>query len=241
MTPLPTSSRLQIATERIKNYIVERKMKPGERLPSEEWFANQLNVGRPFIREALKGLEAVGLIESRRGIGRFVSQFDPEDYLLQYATTNLLEGFSEREVTESRCLLEIAAIAGAVERLTEEDHEELHRLLNHMRQHVAKGEQFTEEDFAMHRLIASRSDNRIIAAMIDAVDALQRMRERPTVRVKDLENDLAEHEAIVQAVIARNGEAARAALMNHFDTTARRLGFDPVWRHLSQSASHTHP
>jgi GntR family transcriptional repressor for pyruvate dehydrogenase complex len=229
---LPELSRQRDVAAQIKEYIAENALKPGDRLPGEEWFASELGVGRPLVREALKGLEAVGAVETRKGIGRFVGTFEAETYLSHFTTEVLIQSFQSRELAEVRCLLEIAAVAEVVERLTDEDRAELVRLLDEMRSKIARGELHAAEDFAMHRVIMSRADNRFIVAMLDAIYALSVAHGAAVLRPEFAAQDLAEHEAIVQAILSRDGEAARAALMAHFETTALRTGFHPLWRHV---------
>lgn len=239
MTPLPSASRLAMATDQIRKYIRDQGLRPGDRLASEEWFASELQVGRPVVREAFKGLEALGIVESQQGVGRFVRAFEPRNYLREVAIGGLLGIIDERELMESRCLLEIATIASAVPNLTADDHAELRRLLECMRARLSTRSIPTEEDFALHRLISSRGPNRLIIAMIDALDALAAQRPAPEISASDAlsarRQDLREHEAIVDAVIAGDGARARDVLMAHFDTTAERLSFTPVWRFFGPS------
>jgi GntR family transcriptional repressor for pyruvate dehydrogenase complex len=235
--PFSPVSRLEEVEVRIKEYIAQNELQPGDRLPGEAWFAAQLGVGRPLVREALKGLEAVGVIEARKGVGRFVRAFEPGTYLSHFTTQVLIESFSEREIIETRCLLEIAAVSGAVERLTAEDLVEIERLWEDIVAHAAKGVVNTEGDLGLHRVIMARADNRFIVTMLDAVYALavgreDKMPSSPE-KSEQLEEDLMQHQAIVRAALARDGRAAQAALIAHFDTTAARLGFMPRWRNLS--------
>lgn len=233
MLPLPAVSRQREVADRIKRYITEHELQPGDRLPGEEWFASALGVGRPLVREALKGLEAVGAVEVRKGVGRFVGTFEAESYVRHFTTEVLIQSFTERELTEARCLLEIAAISEAIERLTDDDLAEIDRLLAGMKERAARGEPYTDEDLGMHRVIMGRADNRLVAAMLDAMYALGAARLHQKARnPAQAAEDLAEHEAIARAVRARDGRAARVALMRHFETTARRLGFTPSWREL---------
>lgn len=232
--PFSPVSRLEEVEVRIKEYVAQNELQPGDRLPGEAWFATQLGVGRPLVREALKGLEAVGVIEARKGVGRFVRAFEPGTYLSHFTTRVLIESFSEREIIETRCLLEIAAVSGAVERLTDDDLAEIDRLWESIIAHAAKGATNTEGDLGLHRVIMSRADNRFIVAMLDAVYALAVEREEILPSSADkIEEDLMQHQAIVKAALARDGRAAQAALIAHFDTTAARLGFVPSWRNLS--------
>ena len=229
---LPALSRQRDVAAQIKEYIARHGLKPGDQLPGEEWFAAELGVGRPLVREVLKGLEAVGAVETRKGIGRFVGAFEAETYLSHFTTEVLIQSFEARELVEVRCLLEIAAVAAVVDRLTDEGREELVRLLAGMRERIARGEVYVAEDFGMHRAIMRHADNRFIVAMLDAIYALSVAHGRTVFRAESAVQDLAEHEAIVAAILARDGEAARAALMAHFETTARRTGIQPLWRHV---------
>jgi GntR family transcriptional regulator, transcriptional repressor for pyruvate dehydrogenase complex len=234
LSRLPEDSRQRAVASQIKQYIAENGLRPGDRLPGEEWFAAALGVGRPLVREALKGLEAVGAVETRRGVGRFVGSFDAAAYVSHFTAEVLIHSFSERELAEARCLLEIASIAEALERLTAEDRDEIGRCLNDMRERIGRGESYIDADFGMHRIIVRRADNRLITAILEAIYELGLARGRG-VSVGDAAlaaQDLAEHEAIARAVIARNARAAQASLMAHFDTTARRLGFAPHWREV---------
>jgi GntR family transcriptional regulator, transcriptional repressor for pyruvate dehydrogenase complex len=232
--PFSPVSRLEEVGARIKEYIATNELLPGDRLPGEPWFAAQLGVGRPLVREALKGLEAVGVIEARKGIGRFVRAFEAGSYLSHFTTQVLIESFNEREIIETRCLLEIAAVGDAVERLTDDDRAEIERLWARISASAARGDSDTASDLGLHRVIMSRADNRFIVTMLDAVYALAVRRGADEACAPDkLSEDLAQHEAIVRAALARDGRAARAALIAHFETTAARLGFVPSWRNFS--------
>lgn len=231
LRPYSPDSRISEVESRIREYITENDLQPGQRLPGEEWFASQLQVGRPLVREALKGLEAVGRIETRRGIGRFVAAFDPEAYLRSYTTEMLLQQFSEQELQETRCLLEISMAADATTRLTDDDLLQLRAHLSTIETALRAQQTDTEADLGLHRTIMQRADNRLIVAMLDAVYALSKRRVSVPhpLNVQDIAEDFAEHRAIVEAAERRDGQAVRRALINHFRTTATRLGFEQRW------------
>jgi DNA-binding FadR family transcriptional regulator len=231
--PIETVSLVPEVHTRVQEYIVDNNLQPGDRLPSEAWLASQMGVGRPLMREALRGLEAVGLIETRKGVGRFVRAFEVESYLGHFTADFLVRSFSEKDLAETRCLLEIASVSGAVEQLTDEDCDLILKYLGDMRVSFEQGVTDTDADLGMHRVIMSRADNTIIAALLDAVYSLtiaggarlQRSEERGL-------QDLQEHEMIAAAAIRRDGPAARDALIAHFETTSSRLGFRPLWRDM---------
>lgn len=226
--------------DRLRRFIADSGLEPGGRLPGEAAIALRLGVGRPAVREALRSLEAVGAIETRKGVGRFVGRFEPESYVRNFTSESLVKAFDERELMETRCLLEIAAVPAAVRRLTADDLAELQAHLVEMRRLVASGEPYLEADLGMHRVMMRHVDNRLIAVMLDVTYALASRRagqpewEERTDREAVRRVDLAEHEALAAAVLRRDGEQARAKLIDHFGTTARRMGFTLFWDRIGK-------
>jgi GntR family transcriptional regulator, transcriptional repressor for pyruvate dehydrogenase complex len=243
LTSLPKHSVHDGVLDNLRHYIGESGLRAGDRLPGESELAARLGVGRPAVREALRALEAVGAVETRKGVGRFVGQFRPEFYVRNFTTESLIRTFSERELMETRCLLEIVAIPEAVARLSDTDLEEIARLQDEMRQRVERGEPYAAEDFGMHRAILRHVDNRLLAAILDAVYALSEARlmapeaTQPAISPERSRVDLAEHLALTEAVRARDGQLAQQRLIDHFETTASRLGFAPSWRTLLGSSA----
>ncbi|MGD9711924.1 MAG: FadR/GntR family transcriptional regulator [Thermomicrobiales bacterium] len=217
---------------RLRQYIVDNNLQPGDRLPSESLLAETMGVGRPLIREALRGLETVGLIETRKGVGRFVRAFDVESYIGHFTSEVLVHSFSANDLAEARCLLEIAAVCTAVEQLSDADCAQIAAFIDTMRVNAARGIRDTDSDIGLHRVIMNRADNRIIAALLDAVYTLGTVLEASQSQSMR-EQDLLEHERIAQAAYERNGAKAREALIAHFETTASRMGFRPLWRNLN--------
>lgn len=221
---------------RIRRYIAEQQLQPGDRLPSEETLCAQLGVGRSAVREGLKGLEAIGMIESRRGAGSYVAQFDAGRYLNFFTGSSLLEGLSIKELTEVRSLLEVAWVKDAVERLTDIDHVDLVAAFGRMRDHAALGQPYRWDDFEVHRIIMRHVPNQLIRSMLDALYTLYELHPAPIKTGSNNEIDIEQHGMLVQAVIARNGEAAQRALIDSFNKAATNYGFAIGWgdvaRHL---------
>lgn len=223
---------------RIRAFIRDNALQPGDRLPGEAVLATSLEVGRPAVREALRAMEAVGAIESRKGVGWFVGAFAPATFVSQFTTESLVASFSERELLEVRCLLEIASFPEAVARLTDDDFGELRELLDGMRTRISHQEPYVDEDLGMHRVLMRHVDNRLLTTMLDAVYALTKGRvdaERwfdaqgaPSIH----EETFAEHAELVDAILAHDTQRALHALVHHFDTTAARMGFRPSWHSL---------
>jgi DNA-binding FadR family transcriptional regulator len=218
--------------EHIRLHIQREQLRPGDRLPSEETLAASLGVGRPVVREAMKGLEAIGVVEIKPGSGTFVDQFDPYVYVQHFTRDLLVEGLSLRELSEVRCLVEVAFIRDAVERLTEDDLAELRALWAKMETHALTHSPYIEDDFRIHRHIFRHVENRLIDAMLDALYALHLVLDPVEFPDEVIERDLAAHRELVEAVLARDGAAARRSLSRHFEVVAKRQGFSPAWRQL---------
>ncbi len=236
LSKLPRSSVHDEVLAKLKRYIAESGLREGERVPGESELAARLGVGRPAIREALRALEAVGAVTTRKGVGRFVGQFNPGSYVRNFTTESLLRSLSERDQIETRCPLEIVAKPEAVARLTDADLAEISRLQEARRRRVERGEAYAGEDFGMHRAIMRHIDNRLLAAMLDAIYALTEARlaeldpSHAAIMPERSRVDLAEHQALTEAVLAHDGALAQRRLIAHFETTATRLGFVPSWR-----------
>jgi len=225
--------------ERIKEFIRENHLQPGDRLPGEAVLSQQLGVGRPALREAFRALEAVGAIETRKGVGRFVGSFAADAYVRNFTTESLINSFSERDLAEARCLLEIASIPDAITRLTDDDLRELQDLLARMKHKIEHRQRYLEEDLGMHRILMRHTGNTLIAVMLDAIYALSSARMRDSTAFNNHVDsgksaiDLHEHTVLVDAVLARDRKLAQQRLMDHFETTAQRQGFTPLWHTLA--------
>ena len=246
LSKLPRSSVHDEVLAKLKHFIAESGLREGERVPGESELAARLGVGRPAVREALRALEAVGAVTTRKGVGRFVGQFNPGSYVRNFTTESLLRSFSERDLMETRCLLEIVAIPEAVTRLTDADLAEITRLQEAMRRRVEVGEAYAAEDFGMHRAIMRHVDNQLLAAMLDAIYALTEARlaeldpSHTAIMPERSLVDLTEHQALTDAVLVRDGRLAQRRLIAHFETTATRLGFVPSWRALRGESGAEH-
>ncbi len=112
----------------IAETIISGTLNPGERLPTERALATQLQVSRNTVREAIRSLEAMGVVEVRRGDGLYVTSLEPHCLLdTPSLVTPLLRNHNILEMFEVRAILESAATAMAAARMTEADHAELRR------------------------------------------------------------------------------------------------------------------
>src|SRR5260221_5751240 len=124
-TAISTTTRAGLVEQELRDYIITNSLEPGHRLPSESELANQLGVSRTAIREGFKSLEAVGVIDTHQGIGRFVGKFDSSSMAENLAVSLTIDRASLKEILEIRKALETGFLAQAAALLGPEDFEEL--------------------------------------------------------------------------------------------------------------------
>src|SRR5918997_644409 len=146
------------AAEHLRELVSSGALQPGDKLPSERELASRLGVSRPTLREAVRGLVIMGLLETRHGAGTFVVRTAPPDGDA-FTVTIDLEGAPIQELFEIRLLLEPSVTERAAARITEEDLAELRVKLEGMEAAVGNATTFGLVDAEFHRLVhvAARS------------------------------------------------------------------------------------
>lgn len=151
----------------VRAYILDNDLRPGDPLPSESQMSEQLGVSRNLLRESLRALESLGIVEIRRGSGYFVRDFtfDPLVSSLNYG---LMFGMRElSEVLEVRRALEDAFIEQAIADMNAGQIADLERILDNMRAAAERGEAFAEHDRAFHQTLFENLGNQVLLKMID--------------------------------------------------------------------------
>jgi DNA-binding FadR family transcriptional regulator len=223
--PLARPPLLHVSVqESLKSYIDDNALSPGAPLPPENDLAQQLGVSRNSVREAIKALESLGILETRRGIGVFVKAFSFEPLLanLAYGLGGALR--EVEEVLEIRRVLEVGLIGKTIELIGEADLAELKDTVERMRRRAERNESFAEEDQQFHHLLFRCQNNRMLTSLIDvfwmafykASDFVNLANVDPMATWRD-------HQEICAAIEARDGAAARSRLDQHYDGIARLL------------------
>lgn len=115
-TPEPTSKVYLKIVEQLRGMINEDHLQPGDKLPSERELSERLNAGRSSVREALRALELLGLIETRRGEGTFIRDFKGHQLIPLLSTFILQDDKSKRDVKETKYIIEKECLSLIIER-----------------------------------------------------------------------------------------------------------------------------
>ena len=201
----------------LKAYIEANALKAGDPLPPEAVLAQQLGVGRNSVREAIKALESLGILETRRGIGVFVKEFSFKPLLdnLAYGLQDSLRDVEE--LREIRRVLETGLIGKTIEMIGAADIEELRAVTAQMKLRAEQHESFAAEDQQFHQLLFRCQSNHMLSALIDifwiAFNKASNFNNLANPHPLDTWRD---HHEIVEAIARKDVEQARSRLDDHY-------------------------
>lgn len=156
--------------DQVKSYILERGLQAGDPLPNEQVLMAELGVGRHPLREAMKALQAVGIIEIRHGYGTYVgavSLQSLEDGLAFRMSQSMAGDLRDvHNVLEVRQALEVGLADEVVHRFADHDVDELEAIVQQMEAKASRGEYFPDEDWAFHLALYTPLENALIIDLL---------------------------------------------------------------------------
>jgi GntR family transcriptional repressor for pyruvate dehydrogenase complex len=210
--------------DQIKDLIAKGRIKPGDRLPPERDLAELFKASRNSVRDAIRVLEQMGLIESRQGDGTYVRTLTADELTEPLALCLLQSRTQMRELWEVRRVLEPALASFAAARITEDELEELQGILDVQRRKVEAGFLALEEDTAFHYGIAQAARNGVMLRVMDTlVDLLRQSRERSLQQGDRPRYSHAGHVRILAALRRRDPGAAGAEMLQHLREIEGRM------------------
>jgi len=211
-------------TRKMLDYLLSGEFKAGQRIPSERQLAEALGVGRSAVRETVKSLNLLGLIEQRPGDGTYLAKSN-SDLLPRVIEWGLLLGEQRvHELIEIRHHLEIILAGLAAERRTQDQLLRMQTLIAAMTDAGDDYPRYVEADIAFHLEIAASSGNAGLAGILESVRSLLRVwATRVISAAKETKTSLAMHVAVLEAIEVQDAGGARAAMTAHMDRAGRRL------------------
>ena len=208
---------LNVVTQNhIKDFIIENNLEPGDPLPPEGEFAKELGVSRGPVREAVKSLESLGIIEVRRGEGLFVREwnFDPVLETLQFGMRVSPETLVE--LYQIRKWLEIAVTGDAVKKISDDELMQLDILMLQWERAIKTGEEYIQYDEEFHRIILGTLQNQSLMKLFNSFWLAFNNYNRGELCSVDLKHVINAHRSVVEAIKKRDPERARQALQEQF-------------------------
>lgn len=222
----PAKLPAQPAMVGIVHYLRERRLQPGDRLPSERDFAERLGVGRNAVREALATLVALRVVDSRPNSGIYLRHMAKES---SFEALVMLTGLGETptpnevaETTEVRAHLEVLAAGLACQRRSDADLQRLHGIQQRTEQLLAEGGNIAGQDTQFHLAVADATHNSVLVRVLNAF--YEFTAGRRTVWFQDQAEgaaSAADHRQMIACIERRDTAAAQALVLGHMHRASR--------------------
>jgi DNA-binding FadR family transcriptional regulator len=207
----------RVIQDQIKKYITDKRLNPGDLLPPEGQLAENLGVSRGSVREAIKSLESLGIVESRRGDGVRVREFN-FDSVFDFLSYGLVfQPSRAAEILQIREWLEESALASSTEVIDEADLDQIDALLMVWKKKAVAGESTSDEDRGFHRLLYRSLGNASLLSLIDIFWVVYNaLASRNPLHDEDPLATVQAHRDLFDAVRSRDPDVARQRLKQHF-------------------------
>ena len=217
LTTIKKTSIKDQTIEQLRRYILSGAVGPGERLPSERTLSETLGVGRYSVREALRVLEAVGLIESRIGEGTFLTTNTGASFGRVLGLGLATWGGSIMEILDARRMIEIEAARTAARRATEDNLRKIAAELDHLEAATDSFKAYLHADMNFHRYIGEASQNAIITQVVGSlIDLLEEvLKEAKTDELPTQMEGGGTHRAIFEAISRHDSDVAANLMRDH--------------------------
>ena len=217
----------QQLVEHLQRYIIDNSLRPGDRLPTEAELAAKFRIGRQSVREAVKVLESIGVVETRPRDGTRLKTMSTRRLTDHLRFMFEIEGATVKEIAATRRVLECGFVPVVVANADDLDFQRMQVAIDRMRDHTERGEPFTEADMAFHQALATATKNRVMAGFgVIVQEFFTHIRNQiKVVKAKQLQS-IEEHERILQALRDRDIAGAQRAIEEHLRIYDDGAGWD---------------
>ncbi len=216
LSPVERSSVADQVAKKILELVRTGNLKPGDQLPTERDLSQMMQVSRPSVREALRGLQILGVVKSRQGGGAYVSSMDAADLLepLQFLIT--LNGQNVHALHDARVMVDGGIARMAARNITDAGIDKLRQILSVQRKLLADPVGFRVSDLEFHRTIMDAAGNPFLVRVSHSFYVLGMEYRRAAAEMPGvLAQSLADHEGIVRAFESGDEAACEAAMTEH--------------------------
>jgi GntR family transcriptional regulator, transcriptional repressor for pyruvate dehydrogenase complex len=208
--------------QQIQGLIRDGLLKPGDHLPPERELAETFQVSRSSVRDAIRALEVMGLVEPRQGEGTVVRDVTAETLVNPLSTMLSQKRELVTELLDLRLMIEPPLAGRAAKYATEEEILGLEDILRRQKEKVARGELAIEEDTEFHYAIAKAARNSVVLKVVDVfMDLLRESREQTLQVDGRLQKSFTGHRRILDAIKNRKASLAEATMRRHIEEIER--------------------
>lgn len=209
--------------EALHELIRTGQIKPGDKLDSVQQLAENFQVGRSAIREALSALKAMGLVEMRQGEGTFVMGYEANKITFPLSTAILMNKEDIAHLLEVRKIIEAGTAAAAARNRTDSDLQLMEQALEEMKLSQGDGELGEKADFRFHLALAAAAHNPLLSNLLEHVSELMIATQKETRRLwlfskqTTSEKLYEQHVKIFQAIVEKDEDQAQKAMLEHLE------------------------
>lgn len=208
--------------QQIQGLIRDGLLKPGDHLPPERELAETFQVSRSSVRDAIRALEVMGLVEPRQGEGTVVRDVTAETLVNPLSALLTQKRELVSELLDLRLMIEPPLAGRAAKHATEEEILGLEDILRRQKEKVSRGELAVEEDTEFHYAIAKAARNSVVLKVVDVfMDLLRESREQTLQVDGRLQKSFTGHRRILDAIKNRKASLAEAAMRRHIEEIER--------------------
>ncbi|MGZ6125158.1 MAG: FadR/GntR family transcriptional regulator [Myxococcales bacterium] len=208
--------RYEQVADQIRKLVSDGTLKPGDLLPPERELAALLGVGRSSIRDAVRTLEVMGILEPRQGHGTVVRDLSTDALVVPLASVLTRKREMVQELLDVRRMIEPGLAARAAKNATREEIAQMAAILDRHEAKLRRGEQAVDEDDEFHYAIALAARNSVVLRVLDVLmDLLRESRSRSLQVPGRPRRSFDGHRRILRAIQRRDPEAAEGAVKKH--------------------------
>lgn len=205
--PLNRKSIPSLIIERITELIISKKLKPGDQLPTELELAQQLGVGRNSLREAIKILSYLGVVEIRRGIGTFIAESMSTSVMDPLIMALIIEQKTSKEIIELRLLIDTAAAEIVIQKASDEDVNRVEAVNNQLRKEASKNpvnsRKLKDLDIRFHETLLELTNNNLLTKIGKSIYTLFLASIEKTVEADPI-RAVKNHQLVIDAIKKRD-------------------------------------
>ncbi|HEX6285939.1 MAG TPA: FadR/GntR family transcriptional regulator, partial [Acidimicrobiia bacterium] len=221
---MPRSTLGERIALQILNLIRTEELRPGDQLPPERDLAKLLGVSRPVVREALRALSIMRVVEIRQGAGTFVTSLEPQQLISHLDFVFPRDRVALLKLLEARRIIEVGNVRLAAERATETQLIRLEDLVARLETSIHDEQDFRALDIEFHHAICEAADNFLMTQFMKIADTLGEISREETGSSPDVRKELfLSHRSVLDAVRSGDPDRAESAMAEHLDRVEERL------------------
>jgi GntR family transcriptional repressor for pyruvate dehydrogenase complex len=207
----------------IEEAILNGNLKVGEKLPSEQRLADQFGVSRNILREALRDIQARGLVEIKNGAGIYITKPTSADVEGMLNRVAVLSDSAIKDYYEVRFALEVTVCELAAQRITKEKIQELKNIYDAMEKNISNRDELTRLDFEFHNIITKATNNNLFCSFLQPLQNIMTYMFNQSYSAASQAEALEGHKNILAALIEKKPVLAKEAMINHLKNSERNF------------------